>query len=161
MYIFTWCTLIVSMSHSFLLPSSKMFLLHSSPIIFTVDNRPMFEGTFVLATLAEKSDSQISRSQSTSKQTAQTTHTPKTVPRIRSSSQTSINRSQNSTFDNMRSEQSTLRRSDQIGEVSSRLFEKRGWCFIKLLSELIGFVWYIRNDVHDVATVANVSNAVI
>ncbi|ROT76528.1 hypothetical protein C7M84_004896 [Penaeus vannamei] len=34
-------------------------------------------------------------------------------------------RSQNSTFDNMRSEQSTLRRSDQIGEVSSRLFEKR------------------------------------
>lgn len=107
------------------LPVTCHFSNPGSPIIFTVDNRPMFEGTFVLATLAEKSDSQISRSQSTSKQTAQTTHTPKTVPRIRSSSQISINRSQNSTFDNMRSEQSTLRRSDQIGEVSSRLFEKR------------------------------------
>ncbi|XP_066940442.1 cell cycle checkpoint control protein RAD9A isoform X2 [Macrobrachium rosenbergii] len=55
------------------LPVSSHFSAPGSPIIFVCDNSPVFEATFVLATLSRKADSQIARSQTVSRQVSQTT----------------------------------------------------------------------------------------
>ncbi|XP_064093108.1 cell cycle checkpoint control protein RAD9A-like isoform X3 [Macrobrachium nipponense] len=55
------------------LPVSSHFSAPGSPIIFVCDNSPVFEATFVLATLSKKADSQIARSQAVNRQASQTT----------------------------------------------------------------------------------------
>lgn len=61
----------------FLLTFSDSFLISSSsPVILTVDNKPMFEGTFVLATLSQKSDTQASDRQETTQSHSRVHPTP-------------------------------------------------------------------------------------
>lgn len=60
-----------------LLTHKDSFLVSSSsPVILTVDNKPMFEGTFVLATLSQKSDTQASNRQETTQSHSRVHHTP-------------------------------------------------------------------------------------
>ncbi|XP_071539191.1 cell cycle checkpoint control protein RAD9A isoform X2 [Panulirus ornatus] len=108
------------------LPITTHFSDPGSPIIFTVDNSPMFEGTFVFATLSQKADSQISRSQSTGKYTTQTLPNQQ-GPESPSSSQTAsvMNRIRQSAEKGIRTDLSELQRSMQVDNTPSKIYEKR------------------------------------
>lgn len=110
------------------LPVTSYFSSPGSPIIFICDNNPMFEATFVLATLAKKSDSQVPRSQSMGGQVSQTTQN-QAISGVSSCLQNAPENPRNHTMrSGSRLAGSPLhsRRSEQISPTHSTLHENEG-----------------------------------
>ncbi|XP_042210464.1 cell cycle checkpoint control protein RAD9A-like isoform X2 [Homarus americanus] len=105
---------------------ASYFTEPGNPIIFAVDNHPMFESTFVLATMAPKSNTQASRNKATDK------HTSKPGNGQRSSASPSCSQAASwmktpmpSTSGLKQANSSTVRRSEQITNISNRFDESR------------------------------------
>ncbi|XP_045625079.1 cell cycle checkpoint control protein RAD9A-like [Procambarus clarkii] len=101
------------------LPISSHFSEPGSPMIFSIDNSPMFEGTFVLATLSQKPDTQISGSHTSGKRITQPVR-KKQAPESPSCSQTpAMNRITQSINDSIQVEQVNNISNGKRGNLSS------------------------------------------
>lgn len=108
------------------LPITSHFSDPGSPIIFCVNNSPMFEGIFVLATLSQKPDTQVSGSHALGRRTPQSVH-KRNDPESPSCSQapSAMNRTVQSINESLRVESPTVRRPQKTNDIPRSVYENR------------------------------------